>query len=40
VSKASRWALIISMVAATGVGLVLTFLLSMATNNRTLYEDH
>jgi nitrogen fixation/metabolism regulation signal transduction histidine kinase len=40
VSKASRWAWIISMVAATGVGLVLTFLLSTATNNRTLYEDH
>lgn len=39
-TKASRWAWIISLVAATGAGLVLTFLLSIATNNRTLYEDH
>jgi nitrogen fixation/metabolism regulation signal transduction histidine kinase len=40
VTKASRWAWIISTVAATGAGLVLTFLLSIATNNPALYERH
>ena len=38
--KATRWAWIISTVAATGAGLVLTFLLSIATNNPALYERH
>ncbi|MEO5696404.1 MAG: ATP-binding protein [Burkholderiaceae bacterium] len=39
-TKASRWAWIISMVAATGAGLVLAFLLSIATNSPALYERH
>jgi len=39
-TKASRWALLISTVAATGAGLVLAFLLSIATNNPALYERH
>ena len=39
-TKASRWAWIISTVAATGAGLVLTFLLSIASNNPALYESH
>ena len=39
-TKASRWAWIISTVAATGAGLVLTFLLSIASNNPALYETH
>ncbi len=39
-TKASRWAWIISTVAATGAGLVLAFLLSIATNNPALYERH
>ena len=39
-TKASRWAWIISTVAATGAGLVLTFLLSIASNNPALYERH
>jgi nitrogen fixation/metabolism regulation signal transduction histidine kinase len=39
-SKAQRWAWIISSVAATGAGLVLAFLLSIATNNPALYERH
>jgi nitrogen fixation/metabolism regulation signal transduction histidine kinase len=39
-TKASRWAWIISMVAVTGTGLVLAFLLSVATNNPALYERH
>jgi len=39
-TRASRWALIISAVAATGAGLVLAFLLSVATNNPALYERH
>jgi nitrogen fixation/metabolism regulation signal transduction histidine kinase len=38
--KATRWAWLISSVAATGAGLVLTFLLSVATNNPSLYERH
>jgi nitrogen fixation/metabolism regulation signal transduction histidine kinase len=38
--KATRWAWIISTVAATGTGLVLAFLLSIATNNPALYERH
>ncbi|MBC7732562.1 MAG: HAMP domain-containing protein, partial [Bacteriovorax sp.] len=39
-TKASRWAWIVSTFAATGAGLVLAFLLSIATNNPTLYERH
>ena len=39
-TKASRWAWIVSAFAATGAGLVLAFLLSIATNNPTLYERH
>jgi nitrogen fixation/metabolism regulation signal transduction histidine kinase len=39
-SKASRWAWIIALVAVTGAGLVLAFLLSIATNNPALYERH
>lgn len=39
-TKATRWAWIISLVAATGAGLVLVFLLSLATNSRGLYERH
>ena len=38
--KATRWAWVISSVAATGAGLVLAFLLSIATNNPALYERH
>jgi uncharacterized membrane protein len=39
-TKANRWAWIISTVAATGAGLVLAFLLSIATNNPRFYERH
>ncbi|MEO8152503.1 MAG: ATP-binding protein [Rhizobacter sp.] len=39
-TKASRWAWIVSLVAITGAGLVLVFLLSLATNSRGLYEQH
>ncbi len=39
-TKASRWAWIVSLVAVTGAGLVLVFLLSLATNSRGLYEQH
>jgi len=39
-TKPQRWAWIISTVAATGAGLVLAFLLSIATNNPALYERH
>ena len=39
-TKASRWAWIVSLVAVTGAGLVLAFLLAIATNNRSLYERH
>ena len=38
--KATRWAWLISTVAITGAGLVLAFLLSIATNNPNLYERH
>ena len=38
--RSSRWAWIISTVAALGAGVVLAFLLSIATNNPTLYERH
>lgn len=39
-TKATRWAWIVAMVAATGMGAVLIFLLSLATNSRGLYEQH
>ena len=39
-TKATRWAWIVSTVAATGAALVLAFLLSIATNNPALYERH
>jgi nitrogen fixation/metabolism regulation signal transduction histidine kinase len=39
-SRPSRWAWIISTLAALGAGLVLAFLLSIATNNPALYERH
>ncbi|MBW8830531.1 MAG: PAS-domain containing protein [Burkholderiales bacterium] len=39
-TKANRWAWIISLVAITGAVLVLSFLLSIATNNRAFYERH
>jgi nitrogen fixation/metabolism regulation signal transduction histidine kinase len=39
-TKASRWAWIVSLVAVTGAGLVLAFLLSVATNSPALYERH
>ena len=39
-TKASRWAWIVASVAATGGGLVLAFLLSVATNSPALYERH
>src|SRR4051812_35171964 len=39
-TKATRWAWIVSLVAVTGAALVLVFLLSLATNSRGLYEHH
>ncbi|MDQ6683946.1 MAG: ATP-binding protein [Pseudomonadota bacterium] len=39
-NKAGRWAFIISAIAALGAGLVLVFLLSIATNSPDLYERH
>ena len=39
-TPASRWAWIVSTVAALGAGLVLAFLLSIATNSPALYERH
>ena len=38
--KATRWAWIVALVATTGAGLVLAFLLSVATNSPALYERH
>ena len=38
--NSSRWAWVISSVAITGVGMVLVFLLSIATNSPSLYERH
>jgi nitrogen fixation/metabolism regulation signal transduction histidine kinase len=40
ISRPSRWAWIISTLAALGAGLVLAFLLAIATNNPALYERH
>jgi nitrogen fixation/metabolism regulation signal transduction histidine kinase len=39
-TKASRWAWLVSLVAVTGAGLVLAFLLSVATNSPALYDRH
>ena len=39
-TKANRWAWVISLVAITGAVMVLAFLLSIATNNRLFYEQH
>lgn len=39
-TKAKRWAWIVALVAGTGAGLVLAFLLSVATNSPALYERH
>lgn len=39
-TKATRWAWIISLVAVSGAGLVMVFLLALSTNNRRLYEQH
>ncbi len=39
-TKISRWMWIVSLVATLGAGLVLAFLLSVATNNRGFYERH
>jgi nitrogen fixation/metabolism regulation signal transduction histidine kinase len=39
-TPASRWAWIISTVAALGAAVVLAFLLSIATNSPNLYERH
>jgi len=38
--NSTRWALFVSVVAATGVAMVLAFLLSIATDNRLFYEKH
>ena len=38
--SSTRWALIVSLVAATGIAMVLAFLLSIATDNRVFYEQH
>ncbi|HEV7576602.1 MAG TPA: ATP-binding protein, partial [Caldimonas sp.] len=38
--RRSRWAWIVSTLAALGAGLVLVFLLGVATNNPALYERH
>jgi nitrogen fixation/metabolism regulation signal transduction histidine kinase len=39
-TKATRWGWIVAIVAVTGAGLVLAFLLSIATNSPALYERH
>jgi nitrogen fixation/metabolism regulation signal transduction histidine kinase len=39
-TKAARWAWIISLVAATGAGLVLAFVLAIISDNRALFERH
>src|SRR5438105_539029 len=39
-TKANRWAWLISLVAITGAVMVLAFLLSIATGNRAFYERH
>ncbi|MFN3297917.1 hypothetical protein [Caldimonas sp.] len=39
-TKATRWAWILSIVAVSGAALVLMFLLALASDNRRLYEQH
>lgn len=39
-NRATRVAWILSLVAITGAGLVLAFMLALATNNRAVYERH
>jgi nitrogen fixation/metabolism regulation signal transduction histidine kinase len=39
-TKSARWAWLVSLIAITGAGGVLVFLLSLATNNRAAYERH
>ena len=39
-TNTSRWAWIVACIAVTGAAAVLTFLLSVATNNPALYERH
>ena len=39
-TRSSRWAWIVSTVAALGAGVVLAFLLGVATNSPALYERH
>ena len=39
-TKSARWGWIVSLVAMTGAGLVLAFMLALATNNRATYERH
>ena len=36
----ARWPVIVGLMAMIGIGLVLLFLLSLATNNRMLYERY
>ena len=38
--RRSRWAWIVSTLAVLGAGLVLAFLLGIATSNPALYERH
>jgi len=38
--RSLRWTLLISLIASGATALVLAFLLSVATNNRALYERH
>ena len=40
ISRSSRWAWIISTLSALGAGVVLAFLLGIATNDPALYERH
>lgn len=39
-SRATRWAVLVSAVAAAGAALVLAFLLSVTTGNRAFFERH
>lgn len=38
--RSRRWAVIVGLVFTTGLGLVLLFLLTLATRNRVLYEEN
>ena len=38
--RGMRWLWVVAAAATLGAGLVLTFLLAIATNNRLLYERH